>query len=169
MKKALFYTTNIICTLGMVAHLGISAETPPQKDCTPLSTNVTPKGNPTMINKNPSGLSWIQLKAPTEPGKKPSKGNTIKVHYTGWLYDENAPDKKGKKFDSSHDRGTPFEFPIGIGRVIQGWDEGVLDMAIGEQRRLIIPAALGYGSRGAGALIPANATLVFDVELISFK
>jgi FKBP-type peptidyl-prolyl cis-trans isomerase len=154
MKKALFYTTTIAYTVCTVTY----AETAPQK-----------KEKTTMINKNPSGLSWIQLKAPTEPGKKPTRGSTIKVHYTGWLYDENAPDKKGKKFDSSLDRGEPIKFKIGVGQVIQGWDEGVLDMAVGEKRRLIIPASLGYGSRGAGAVIPANATLLFDVELISFE
>lgn len=96
-------------------------------------------------------------------GISPKKGQTVKVHYTGYL-DDNG--KLGKKFDSSVDRGQPFMFTIGVGQVIQGWDEGVMDMKVGEKRRLIIPAKLGYGARGAGHIIPPNATLIFDVELL---
>ena len=93
----------------------------------------------------------------------------VKVHYTGWLYDATAPQKKGAKFDSSVDRGTPFTFPLGSGRVIKGWDQGVVGMKIGGQRTLIIPAHLAYGSRGAGDSIPPNAVLVFDVELLGLQ
>ncbi len=89
-------------------------------------------------------------------------GKAAVVHYTGWL---NQDGKKGKKFDSSVDRGTPFSFPLGAGRVIKGWDEGVKGMKVGGKRTLYIPAKLGYGARGAGAVIPPNADLIFDVEL----
>ncbi len=92
-------------------------------------------------------------------------GKEVDVHYTGWLFDENAPDNKGQKFDSSLDRGQLFSFPLGAGHVIKGWDEGVAGMKIGGKRTLIIPAEMGYGARGAGGVIPPNATLVFDVEL----
>ncbi len=99
-------------------------------------------------------------------GATPKAGQTCVMHYTGWLYENGV---KGKKFDSSVDRGQPFEFSIGVGQVIKGWDEGVSTMKVGGKRRLIIPAALGYGSRGAGGVIPPNATLVFDVELLALK
>ena len=93
-------------------------------------------------------------------------GKQVTVHYTGWLFDPTAPETKGRKFDSSRDRGEPFAFPLGAGRVIQGWDRGVAGMRIGGQRRLTIPPEMGYGARGAGGAIPPNATLVFDVELL---
>ena len=99
-------------------------------------------------------------------GAEAVAGATVTVHYTVWLYDAAAPDNKGRKFDSSRDRGTPFGFPLGAGRVIAGWDQGVAGMKIGGSRTLIIPAALGYGEYGAGGVIPPNATLVFDVELL---
>jgi peptidylprolyl isomerase len=99
-------------------------------------------------------------------GATPKTGQTCVMHYTGWLYVNGV---KGKKFDSSVDRGQPFEFPIGAGRVIRGWDEGVATMKIGGKRTLIIPPALGYGASGAGGVIPPNATLIFDVELLAVK
>jgi FKBP-type peptidyl-prolyl cis-trans isomerase len=98
-------------------------------------------------------------------GTAATAGKEVDVHYTGWLFDENAPDNKGQKFDSSLDRGQLFSFPLGAGHVIKGWDEGVAGMKIGGKRTLIIPADMGYGARGAGGVIPPNATLVFDVEL----
>ena len=98
-------------------------------------------------------------------GTVATAGTEVDVHYTGWLFDENAPDNKGQKFDSSLDRGQLFSFPLGAGHVIKGWDEGVAGMKIGGKRTLIIPAEMGYGARGAGGVIPPNATLVFDVEL----
>ena len=102
-------------------------------------------------------------------GATAESGKVVVVHYTGWLYDASAPDNKGKKFDSSRDRGEPFSFPLGAGHVIQGWDKGVAGMQVGGQRTLIIPPELGYGARGAGGVIPPNATLVFDVELLEVK
>ena len=96
-------------------------------------------------------------------------GKRVSVHYTGWLFDPDAPKNKGTKFDSSRDRGQPFTFPLGAGRVIRGWDQGVEGMKIGGRRTLIIPADMGYGARGAGGVIPPNATLIFDVELLDVR
>jgi peptidylprolyl isomerase len=112
----------------------------------------------------PSGLQITDTKVGT--GASPKTGQTCVMHYTGWLYENGA---KGKKFDSSVDRGQPFEFAIGMGKVIAGWDEGVATMKVGGKRTLIIPPALGYGARGAGGVIPPNATLMFDVELLGVK
>ena len=94
-------------------------------------------------------------------------GNNVTVHYTGWLHDASAPENKGRKFDSSRDRGDPFRFTLGVGEVIAGWDQGVAGMKVGGQRVLTIPPELGYGARGAGGVIPPNATLIFDVELLA--
>lgn len=102
-------------------------------------------------------------------GAEATAGKLVLVHYTGWLYDEAAPGHKGRKFDSSHDRAEPFDFPLGAGHVIKGWDQGVEGMKVGGQRTLVIPAQLGYGARGAGGVIPPNATLVFDVELLAVR
>ena len=108
-----------------------------------------------------SGLQYIDHVV--GDGDEAVKGVTVEVHYTGWL---NEDGKKGKKFDSSKDRNQPFSFPLGGGRVIRGWDEGVAGMKVGGKRELIIPPDLGYGAGGAGAAIPPNATLIFDVELL---
>jgi FKBP-type peptidyl-prolyl cis-trans isomerase len=107
-----------------------------------------------------TGLKYEDVKQGT--GEEAKTGKTVSVHYTGWLTD-------GKKFDSSKDRGQPFEFPLGGGRVIKGWDEGVQGMKVGGVRKLTIPASLGYGSRGAGGVIPPDATLVFEVELLGVR
>ncbi|MEA5583565.1 FKBP-type peptidyl-prolyl cis-trans isomerase [Nodularia harveyana UHCC-0300] len=137
-------------------------------ETTPASMTVT--NNQTLIASNtmsddnvvttPSGLKYIELQEGT--GATPEPRKTVVVHYTGTLED-------GTKFDSSRDRNSPFEFKIGIGQVIKGWDEGLSTMKIGGRRQLIIPPELGYGSRGAGGVIPPNATLLFDVELLDIK
>jgi FKBP-type peptidyl-prolyl cis-trans isomerase len=111
-----------------------------------------------------SGLKYIDVKPGT--GATPKIGQTVTVHYTGWLYVNGA---KGKKFDSSRDRGEPFDFPLGMGQVIKGWDEGLETMKVGGKRTLIIPPELGYGARGAGGAIPPNSWLIFDVELLGAK
>lgn len=107
-----------------------------------------------------SGLQYIDVEQGS--GDSPRPAQTVVVHYTGWLAD-------GTKFDSSVDRGTPFDFAIGVGQVIKGWDEGVATMRLSGRRRLIIPPGLAYGERGAGATIPPNATLTFDVELLEIR
>ncbi|WP_416221153.1 FKBP-type peptidyl-prolyl cis-trans isomerase [Rhodopseudomonas palustris] len=112
----------------------------------------------------PSGLKIEESTVGT--GASPARGQICVMHYTGWLYENGV---KGKKFDSSVDRNEPFEFPIGMGRVIKGWDEGVASMKVGGKRTLIIPPELGYGARGAGGVIPPNATLIFEVELLGVK
>ena len=114
-----------------------------------------------------TSLGVIDLKPGTGVEIKP--GQKAVVHYTGWLFAAAAPENKGKKFDSSRDHGAPFEFNLGLGEVIRGWDQGVSGMKVGEQRRLIVPASLGYGAAGAGGVIPGGATLVFDVELLAIR
>ncbi len=114
--------------------------------------------------KTPSGLQYEDVVVGT--GASPKPAQTCVMHYTGWLW---ADGQKGKKFDSSVDRGQPFEFQIGTGMVIKGWDEGVMTMKEGGKRNLLIPSTLGYGPRGAGGVIPPNATLFFEVELLKLK
>jgi hypothetical protein len=117
---------------------------------------------PMTIITRPSGLTFEVLRSGTGT-TTPKPGQRVSVHYTGWLGENGMP---GKKFDSSHDRNAPFTFTVGIGQVIKGWDEALLEMNEGEKRRLIIPPALGYGSRGCPGVIPPNAQLIFDVELL---
>ena len=124
----------------------------------------TEKAKEKKMTKTESGLQYRDTKEGT--GEKPSKGQTCVMHYTGWLWEDG---KKGKKFDSSVDRGEPFEFRVGDGQVIKGWDEGVLSMKVGGKRELLSPPGLAYGSRGAGGVIPPNATLIFEVELLKVK
>jgi FKBP-type peptidyl-prolyl cis-trans isomerase FkpA len=112
----------------------------------------------------PSGLQYTDTVVGT--GAEATAGQHVKVHYTGWLYDPMAKDSRGTKFDSSKDRGQPFSFGLGGGQVIRGWDEGVQGMKVGGTRMLTIPADLGYGARGAGGVIPPNATLLFEVDFL---
>lgn len=111
----------------------------------------------------------IKTDETTGSGHEAAAGRTVTVHYTGWLYDQSTPDHKGKKFDSSRDRGEPFTFRLGAGRVIRGWDEGVAGMKVGGRRTLTIPPDYGYGAQGAPGAIPPNATLIFDVELLDVR
>jgi peptidylprolyl isomerase len=129
-----------------------------------VGTSTVSKAQAAKTMTTASGLQITDSKVGT--GATPKPGQTCVMHYTGWLYQNGA---KGKKFDSSVDRGEPFEFPIGQKRVIAGWDEGVASMKVGGKRTLIIPPALGYGARGAGDAIPPNATLIFEVELLGVK
>ena len=129
---------------------------------------VTPLGRADAANNQvvemPNGLKYTEAK--TGDGATATPGNKVSVHYTGWLYNNGA---KGAKFDSSVDRGQPFQFTLGAHQVIAGWDEGVAGMKVGGKRTLIIPPELGYGARGAGGVIPPNATLMFDVELLGVQ
>jgi FKBP-type peptidyl-prolyl cis-trans isomerase FkpA len=116
------------------------------------------------MTTTPSGLEFEDTLSGN--GAQAKAGQRVKVHYTGWLYDPTAANSRGKKFDSSKDRGQPFSFSLGAGEVIRGWDEGVQGMQVGGTRVLTIPPELGYGARGAGGVIPPNAKLVFEVELL---
>ncbi|MDB9316362.1 FKBP-type peptidyl-prolyl cis-trans isomerase [Nodularia spumigena] len=157
----------VVLVVAQVGNKVNSAVAANLTETTPASTSVTQ--NQTLIASNtmsdnvvttPSGLKYIELEEGT--GATPERGQTVVVHYTGTL-------ENGNKFDSSRDRNSPFEFKIGTGQVIKGWDEGLSTMKVGGRRQLIIPAELGYGSRGAGGVIPPNATLLFDVELLDVK
>ena len=116
-----------------------------------------------------SAVSFQKIDVIVGEGAVATEGQNVSVHYTGWLYDPEAKDNHGEKFDSSVDRGKPFQFPLGGGRVIKGWDQGVEGMKAGGKRTLIIPPEMGYGARGAGRTIPPNAILIFDVELLGVE
>ncbi len=131
----------------------------------PASAAGPTKADAIMTTRTESGLQYQDLAVGA--GAEATAGHQVTVHYTGWL--QNPDGSAGAKFDSSVDRGQPFTFPLGAGHVIRGWDEGVAGMKVGGKRKLIIPAALGYGSRGAGGVIPPNATLIFDVELLGVR
>ena len=150
-----------LLTASMALTLGASTMATPLADTTQKTPAPTPEKK---MNHTPSGLQYLDTVEGS--GASPVKGKTCVMHYTGWLWDGKA---KGAKFDSSVDRGQPFEFTIGVGQVIKGWDEGVGTMKVGGKRTLIIPSVLGYGSRGAGGVIPPNATLCFEVELLGIK
>ena len=137
-----------------------------------LATTAACNGAATTETQTMADSSITQLQTvdtTTGTGAEAISGRVISVHYTGWLYDPSKPDKKGAKFDSSKDRNEPFEFPLGGGQVIAGWDKGFAGMKVGGKRTLTIPPAMGYGARGAGGVIPPNATLLFEVELLGVK
>lgn len=149
MKRITFFPLALLLTAGV------------------FSTTACSEQNKTQAHTQANEMTeMIQADIKVGTGEEAVPGRYVSVHYTGWLYDANAADHHGQKFDSSRDRGQPFEFPLGMGKVIKGWDLGVEGMKIGGQRTLIIPSSLGYGERGAGGVIPPNATLVFDVELL---
>ncbi|MEM7611475.1 MAG: FKBP-type peptidyl-prolyl cis-trans isomerase [Pseudomonadota bacterium] len=149
----------------VIAGIGlIAACQSPGSDCEPVS-----KEKRLVEASVPKDVAGLEATI-TTPGRDHAvaSGDTATMHYTGWLFDESAEDGRGEKFDSSRDRNRTFEFPLGGGRVIRGWDLGVAGMQIGEVRELKISPELGYGDRGAGNAIPPNATLLFEVELVSF-
>ena len=156
-KPVLTLIATVVAVSAALMHAGAYAQ------ASAPATKVAPAAAATM--GAPTTLKAIDRKVGT--GALAESGQPVLVHYTGYLYDATAPDNKGKKFDSSLDRKVPFGFIVGAGRVIKGWDEGVPGMKVGGQRTLIIPPEKGYGERGAGADIPPNATLLFDVELMS--
>ncbi len=171
MKKS---TTALLCALALAAPAAIAQQKTAPKAGGPKAKTVTPAAAKTeapaeakkesKMVKTESGLGYEDLVVGTGPS--PVTGQTCVMHYTGWLWVNEA---KTTKFDSSVDRGSPFEFPIGRGRVIKGWDEGVSTMKVGGKRTLLIPPQLGYGDRGAGNVIPPGATLLFEVELLGVK
>ncbi len=155
--------------LALAAPVALSQEKPVSKASAPKAaaeSEAAPAtaNKETKMVKTESGLGYEDLVVGT--GASPETGQTCVMHYTGWLFENGA---KGAKFDSSVDRNRPFEFPIGRGRVIKGWDEGVATMKVGGKRTLLIPPQLGYGDRGAGNVIPPGATLLFEVELLGVK
>ena len=164
-KSLAFATTAALAALALAA---CSRGEKPASEAAPAAEVAAAETPATPAATTPTGSETMALqKTDLAPGTgaEISSGQTALVHYTGWLYDAATPDNKGKQFDSSVG-GEPFEFPLGAGRVIAGWDQGVVGMKVGGKRRLVIPPVMGYGERGAGGVIPPNATLVFDVELV---
>ncbi len=154
MRKTLIRTITQLTALGLATLPALAIA---NEDATPAHAQAK------------VGVDLVKIDHKIGDGATATAGQRVTVHYTGWLYDAKATDQKGKKFDSSRDRNEPFSFNLGAGQVIRGWDEGVAGMKIGGQRTLIIPSTMGYGSHGAGGVIPPNATLVFDVELLGLK
>ncbi len=154
MKRTTFLPLAILLSTSLFATTAYSEQAASPKPTTTETSNMS---------------EFIKTDTKLGTGAEAIAGHDISVHYTGWLFDANAADHKGKKFDSSRDRGQPFDFPLGAGHVIKGWDQGFAGMKVGGQRTLTIPANMGYGARGAGGVIPPNATLIFDVELLGVR
>jgi len=165
--KSLAFATSAALAALVVAACSRS-EKPASETAAPAAEVAAAETTAAPAPPTPTGSETMDLqKTDIAPGAGAEirSGQTALVHYTGWLYDAAAPENKGKQFDSSVG-GEPFEFPLGAGRVIAGWDQGVVGMKVGGKRRLVIPPVMGYGERGAGGVIPPNSTLVFDVELV---
>lgn len=174
MKRTYIYALPIGLLLALPGCFQSKKEEVKEVQPTAAAEVMQPKAETTESDKTmtttPSGLQYTIVKPSTNPeAQTATEGKKVTVHYTGWLADDKGNPRMDAKFDSSVDRKQPFSFMLGVGQVIKGWDEGVKGMKIGEQRRLVIPAKLGYGDRGAGRLIPPNATLVFDVELLGVE
>ena len=152
----------VVALATLVVGASIAPSAYAQTGVPPASTQGASK-----LDAMPTELQKIDVKQGT--GADAVAGRVVVVNYTGWLYDPAKPDNKGKKFDSSRDAGRPFDFPLGGGRVIKGWDQGVVGMKVGGQRTLIIPPEMGYGARGFPGAIPPNSVLIFDVELLEVK
>lgn len=159
-KDALMKKLYLLSTVTCLSLLGGCSQNTENQS---ITCNVPQQQKEPKMITTPSGLRYEILTQAPDNAQEAKKGDFVTVHYTGWLDENGTP---GTKFDSSVDRNQPFQFHLGLGQVIKGWDEGVQGMKVGEKRRLIIPAAIGYGSRGAGAVIPPHATLIFDVELL---
>lgn len=157
------WSQNVFASLALAASATLLYALP----ATPSTAQTSITEGNSKLDATPASLQKTDVKQGT--GTEATPGKTVVVHYTGWLYDTSKPDSHGAKFDSSRDRNEPFSFPLGAGRVIKGWDDGVAGMKVGGQRTLVIPPQLGYGARGAGGVIPPNATLIFDVELLDVK
>ena len=167
--KLLSILLTIACAFAISACKAQSPASTPTPASTP-NPAINTEEKPAMTSITTANITELQKNdTVVGTGREAEPGFNVSVHYTGWLYDEKAANFKGKKFDSSVDRGQPFKFDLGAGQVIQGWDEGFAGMKIGGKRTLIIPAEMGYGARGAGGAIPPNATLIFDVELLDVK
>jgi len=157
MKRIVIACSLTMVTAFLIVHCKNSISTTNPKKISQSGSNMTRV-------RTASGLEYEVLQEGS--GASPAAGKMVTVHYTGWL---NANGQPGQQFDSSYSRNKPFEFYIGVGQVIKGWDEGVMTMKVGEKRRLYIPSTLGYGAHGAGRVIPPHANLIFDVELLEVK
>jgi FKBP-type peptidyl-prolyl cis-trans isomerase FkpA len=160
-SRRLEFWRSALAVIASASLLAATAAGPTQAQSTDTAQGIS------KLDATSKELQKIDVKPGT--GTEATPGTRVFVHYTGWLFDPGKPDSHGAKFDSSRDRGTPFDFVLGAGRVIKGWDAGVAGMKTGGQRTLVIPPEMGYGSRGAGGVIPPNATLIFDVELLDVK
>ena len=155
-----------IATIALAALAGTAAAQSVSGQSAAATTNPSASLS-SKVGANVTQLQKLDVQQGT--GAEAVTGKTVIVHYTGWLYDPSVPDGHGRKFDSSVDRKVPFNFPLGAGRVIKGWDDGVAGMKVGGKRTLVIPPAMAYGERGAGGVIPPNATLKFEVELLEIR